>query len=74
MNQLINAVDKILGLIPFNGDKTVIGAGLKLLIPIAVVKMPLLLVVAPVVDATANLLMAIGLAHKAVKASAKKPE
>lgn len=72
MDKVMSAADKVLSLLPFNGDKTVIGAGLKLLLPLAVVKFPPLLVVAPVIDAIAEMLLAFGLGHKVVKAVGKE--
>jgi hypothetical protein len=72
MEKLISGLDKLLGLIPFNGDKTVVGAGLKLMLPILVLKMPVLVVVGPALDLLAEFLISAGLAHKAIKAGKKK--
>ena len=71
MEKLMLGLDKLLSLIPFNGDKTVIGAGLKLLVPVLVLKMPVLVLVGPALDMFADFLISAGLAHKAIKASKK---
>jgi hypothetical protein len=68
METLVNAADKVLGLLPFNGDKTVIGLALKYVLPVACAKFPFLLVVAPIVDHVADALVSLGLAHKGIKA------
>lgn len=67
MDALINFSDKLLSMIPFNGDKTIMGAGLKLMLPIAVAHFPFLIVIAPYLDGTADFLLSTGLVHKFVK-------
>lgn len=71
MEKLISAADKLLSLLPFDGNKTLIGAGLKLALPVAVAKFPVVLLVAPAIDAFADFCIAAGLAHKAVKVAKK---
>ena len=72
MDRLLSAADKALSLLPFNGDKTVISMGLKFLMPIVVSHVPILLPLAPAIDASLDAILAIALAHKAIKA--KKPQ
>lgn len=72
MNKLFEVTDRLLSLLPFNGDKTVIAMGLKLSLPLAVAQFPVILVAVPFIDATLDFLIATGLAHKLVKA--KLPE
>lgn len=68
MEELLVKADRLLALLPFNANKTLIGAALKLLLPVAVLKFPPLLVAAPVLDGLAELLIGAGLVHKGVKA------
>lgn len=72
MDKLLSFADKMLKLLPFDGDKTVIGAGLKLVLPMVVAKVPVLLVVAPALDALAGFLISSGLAHKLIKRKMKQ--
>lgn len=67
MDELLMQSDKLLSMLPFNGDKTVIGAGLKVLLPVLVAKFPVLLLVSPILDGVATGLVAFGLIHKGVK-------
>lgn len=67
MNALLSFSDKVLSLLPFNGDKTIMGAGLKLILPVAVGYCPFLLAIAPYLDGAADFFIGTGLAHKLVK-------
>lgn len=72
MEKLISFADKLLSFIPFNGDKTVIGSGLKLIVPVLAGYFPALLVAAPYLDAFADFLITTGLFHKPIKVQAQK--
>ncbi len=74
MSKLFELTDRLLALLPFNGDKTTIAVGLKLSLPIAVAHFPVLLAAAPVVEAALDFLIATGLIHKFAKAAAPKKE
>lgn len=69
MNQLLSAADKLFSLLPFNGDKTILSLAAKFALPIAVAHFPILIAIAPALDALADLGLAIGVSHKLVKAS-----
>lgn len=69
MDAVVDAVDNILSLLPFNGDKTVIGLALHALLPLVTGYFPAAAVIAPAVSALADCLVGLGLFHKAVKAA-----
>lgn len=72
MKDLLDHVDGILSFLPFNGDKTALSAGLKLLLPVLIAQFPPLLAVAPLLDALSTIGIGLGMAHKAVKAFTQK--
>lgn len=69
---MLNFIDKALSLLPFNDNKTIVGAALKLILPTLTVQFPILLAVAPLLDSAADLLIEIGLFHKGIKAAKPK--
>jgi len=74
MGELQRSLDRLLSLLPLNGNKTLVGAMLKLVLPLAVAKFPPLLVAAPIVEGLAEVLIGAGLMHKGVKAVKAKRE
>ena len=40
MEKLFNSLDSLLGRLPFNGDKTIIGTTLQVFLPVLVAKFP----------------------------------
>lgn len=67
MDSVLSTADKLLSLLPFNGDKTTLGLAVKALLPIAVAHFPVLITVAPIVSTIADIAVALGLTHKVVK-------
>lgn len=67
MKDLLTSLDDLLAALPFNGNKTAIGAVAQLVLPVAAAYFPPLLVAAPVISGLAQLITALGLFHKAVK-------
>ena len=64
-------LDRLLSLLPFNGDKTTLSLAAKLMLPPLMVKFPFLSLAGPLLGALADLGIAVGVFHKAVKASKK---
>lgn len=72
MQKMLGVMDRLLALLPFNGDKTAIGAGMQILLPILVAKFPIILMAEPAMDALSLTLTGIGLFHKAIKGMRRK--
>lgn len=60
-------VDDLLSLIPFNGNKTVVGLAVGQLFPLVVAIFPPAAVAAPFISALATFFTTIGLLHKTAK-------
>ena len=74
IQEVFNALDRLLAALPANGNKAVIGMAVKALLPVFVSFFPQALLAAPFLDAAANVVIAIGLAHKGVKAVKESKE
>lgn len=69
MDAVVDAFDKVLSLLPFNGDKTTIGLAVHALLPLLTAYFPASAVIAPAVSAVADCLVGLGLFHKTIKAA-----
>jgi hypothetical protein len=69
---IANMLESLLAKLPFDGDKTSIGAGIQILLPILVAKFPALLLLEPALNGFSLVLTGVGLMHKALKAARKK--
>lgn len=71
MLSIAKLVDTVLGKLPFDGDKTVLGLGLSYVLPLLVPLVaahPAALAVVGLTDAVAKFFIAAGLLHKQAKA------
>ena len=67
MSTLMASADNLLSKIPFDGDKTAIGAGLHVLLPLLIAYVPAIAMAGDLIDGIAMSLVAVGLVHKGVK-------
>ena len=68
MEKFAAALDDLLSKLPGNGSKTVVGAGLNILLPLLLAKFPMLLMLQPALSGVSLAITGLGMLHKAVKA------
>lgn len=71
MLKVAQFIDNVLGKLPFDGEKTVLGLGLSYLLPLiapALAASPAALAAIGIADALAKFLVIVGIAHKPAKA------
>ena len=64
---LADSINELLSMLPFNGNKTLIGTAVSTLVPVAVSIFPPLAIAAPWISGISAFFAAVGLFHKTVK-------